>query len=120
MTTRSIDAVDHEALERAIAIKLRQGGAEALQIRHMLKSDGWEETGKSAAYGCQVRALQLRPWQTPPQWVEVDDVDAVGDEQRGVSAAAKLLRQLFARGLSRHEPDPLNALAAAEAAEASG
>jgi hypothetical protein len=43
MTTRSINAADREALERAIAIKLRESSAEAFQIRRMLESQGWKQ-----------------------------------------------------------------------------
>ena len=54
-----------------------------------------------AAYGCQIDALKLKPWQTPPCYCDGEG-DAPGD---------RLLRRMLKAGVSRFHPDPLAALA---------
>jgi hypothetical protein len=66
----------------------------------------WEAVARFAAYGCQMKSLRLRPWETPPCHV---------DESR-TSREASFLRKMLAAGVSRFHPDPLAALAEAEAA----
>jgi hypothetical protein len=67
VTTMKVSRVDRDALERAL--KIAQASDEpgfAEQIASKLQNDDWFEAASSAAYGCQRRVLQLRPWQSPP------------------------------------------------------
>ncbi len=104
--------VDREALERAIKLAREQDAGRRQQIDGKLKSESWEAVGRFASYFCQSRSLKLRPWQWPPCWVTIDDQD---DGLGGRKAAAMLLRRLLDAGLSKFEPDPLNAISEAEA-----
>jgi hypothetical protein len=106
--------VDREALTRAIALTTERTRDEPrrdgeTQIEHMLKNRPWREVGEFAAYGQQMHALQLRPWQHPPCWVGTDDPDPEH------APAVALLKRLLANNLSRFEPDPVAALQAVEA-----
>ena len=58
-----MDPVDLEALERALAIGLKEHSA---QIRQMLDEEGWELASKFSAYSAQCDALGLAPWEAPP------------------------------------------------------
>lgn len=111
--------VDQEALERAIRICLtHKDRADQLQMERKLASeDDWWDTATFAAYSCQVDALRLLPWQTPPCWVDdIEGILAGGDDgEMGCYAAARLLKRLLAAGLSRYEPDPIGALKRAKA-----
>ena len=80
--------------------------------------EGWQWAAETAAYQCQDKALKLRPWQPPPCWIRDPDGDlAAGDDGIGGRyAAAKLTRRLLQAGLSRFEPDPVDALEAVESA----
>jgi hypothetical protein len=53
-----------------------------------------------AAFFCQCRPLNLKPWQVPPCIVEDPDVPRVGEEE-----AAKLLRRMLRAKMSRWSPD---------------
>jgi hypothetical protein len=90
-----LSEVDRDALERALKI------AQA--------SEPGEQDARTAAYTCQRRALQLRPWQSPPCY---GDASPGHDGHRDSEA---LLRKLLDAGLSRWEPDPIGALSAIEA-----
>lgn len=67
------------------------------------KPECWQDVAKFAAYRCQIRSLRLLPWQIPPC-----ASDGVGDEPHDV-----LLRRMLEARLSRFDPDPAAALAAA-------
>jgi hypothetical protein len=114
----ALTPTDKAALERAIAIDRRRDRATRQQIEAKLESEPWFEVGKFAAYGCQCNALHLKPWQPPPCWAELDDQDGADGPIFGRRAAAELLRRLLTAGLSRYEPDPINALARVEAERA--
>jgi hypothetical protein len=73
-----------------------------------------------------VRRAASKPWQPVPanevpanEYVAVTDDDRVyRDPVSGRAAAAELLRRLLTVGLSRYEPNPLEALARVEAERA--
>lgn len=117
-TKTKLSVVDREALERAIELARAESAAQRQQIEDMLATRGWERTARFAAYCCQDAALNLRPWQTPPCWI-------LGDPDRLLAAqtadpdhrrAAVLCRKLLDLGLSRYEPDPIDAIAHRERA----
>jgi hypothetical protein len=64
--------------------------------------------------------LRLKPWQPLPCDADLDWLAHGDDGTMGRYAAAKLLERLLAFGLSRWEPDPKRAIAAAEAARRGG
>jgi hypothetical protein len=112
-----LSAVDIDAMTRAIAIIRAESFASREQIDDKLASEPWEEVGHFAAYAAQDRALRLRPWEMPPCWIR-DPGGSLAqphDDHRGERRAAELLKKLLAGGLSRYEPDPIVALAAADA-----
>jgi hypothetical protein len=110
-----LSKVDREAMQRAIDMVRAEGPDSARWIE---KRDFYE-AGSLAAYHCQYRALQLKPWQWTPSWLAPGDIDAelsAPPDQSGRHRAAELLKRLLACKLSRFEPDPLRALAEKEAA----
>jgi hypothetical protein len=103
-------AVDRDALERAIAIcRMKKSPAAREQLEDMLKIRPWFDAATFAAYSCQCDALHLKPWQSPPCWVDdlVGDIQSGDDGVLGQHAAARLLRRMLDAGISRYEPDPL-------------
>jgi hypothetical protein len=93
-----------------------EGPNETRWIDDHVRNSGFFEAGRLASYHCQYRALQLKPWEFPPIWI--DDISATLKEPpefKDRHRAAKLLQRLFAHGLSRYEPDPVAALERAEA-----
>jgi len=115
MNENEIDPVDREALERAIEMARQESPGRREQIDDKLADEPWEKVARFAAYCCQCDTLRLKPWQSPPCWV--DDMEAIlaaGDDGiRGQYAAAKLLMKMLDAGLSEWEPDPVAALAKA-------
>ena len=106
--------VDRSALERAIEIAKGESPGRAAQIASKLKHESWREVAEFAASCCQHRALATRPWELAPVSVGEDDPIPDGDDHRRTGRAIKLLRRLLAAGLSRYEPDPIEALARVE------
>ena len=102
---------DERAMRLAIKMVRQEGPTSDRQIERMLARESFEKVGKFAAYSCQCRALNLRPWQYPPCWVDSDaSYNTADDEDHGRPAAAMLLRQMLAAGVSRYRPDPIRAL----------
>jgi len=107
--------IDRDALARCIeTMRNSANPADREQIEDKLKAEPWIEAAELAAYSWQFDALRLKPWQSPPCWVDPRDIKATlsaGDHGVGRHyATAKLLQRLLAAGLSRYEPDPIAAL----------
>jgi hypothetical protein len=118
-------AVDHEALERGLALALALADddpTERRRVREKLRDvqkglnawDTWQAVAESACYGLQCRNLALRPWECPPMR---SSPGATGHGRRYFNdpRAAALRQRLIDAGLSIFEPDPLGALAKIEA-----
>jgi hypothetical protein len=105
-----ISDVDLRALQDAVAMSRASGQVRSGQLNSLFGQREWFAVATLAVHDCQVRSLALRPWQTAPMHVADPDNPKPGDEE-----AAELLRRLLAAGLSRFEPSPIEALAAAEA-----
>jgi hypothetical protein len=117
---KKISRVDREALDRALAMDHDRNPTSDTPINRRLEPERWYAAAKSAAYACQCAALRPKPWQPVPanEYVAVTDDDREYGPVMGRAAAAELLRRLKAAGLSRFEPDPVNALARVEAERA--
>jgi len=102
-----LNAVDRDALERAMQIAQRDP-LRAQQLQSKLKDEAWVAVAEFAAYSCQIEALNLKPWETPPCHADEDDPD-----ERNKNAQ-HFLRKMLAAGVSRYDPDPLKALAGAK------
>jgi hypothetical protein len=109
-----IDDRDTKARELAIATVRGRGRAEAERIDQEIAERGFMSAGRSATYRCQYDALRLKPWQSPPCWIDRNEIDAIiarGDDGvLGDYAAAKLLRRMLAANVSQFHPDPERAL----------
>ena len=101
-----LDAADRDALERCMEIAKRDR-AEQLEGK-LLQGDPWIEVAEFASYSCQLHALNLKPWESPPCHADEDDPDERDKK------AQHLLRKMLAAGVSRYDPDPLTALAGAK------
>jgi len=110
--TRPTALTDREALVRAIATVRQMGPADCKQIDEKLKEEPWREAAEFAAYSAQCHTLRLKPWQSPPCWIEdVEGTIAKGND--GISGnyvAALLLKRMLGHGISKYEPDPISAL----------
>lgn len=93
---------DSDALEAAIDI-VRKHRERWQEFLNLARERGWEEASMVAAYDAQCRSMRLPPWEKPPCVASV----------RGKGRAARLLRRMLRRRISRWHPRPLEALAAA-------
>jgi hypothetical protein len=109
-----LSALDHDALTRAVEIMRASKNPNVReQIEAKLADEPWRDVAEFAAYSCQCDALRLRPWQSPPAWIDpVASINGGNDGVLGDYAAAKLLRRMLDLGVSKFEPDPLGALKA--------
>jgi hypothetical protein len=119
--------VDHEALERGLALALADDDPTERRRREKLRDvekglntwDTWQAVAESACYGLQCRNLALKPWECPPMR---SSPGATGHGRRYFNdpRAAALRQRLIDAGLSIFEPDPIRALAEVEAKTATG
>jgi hypothetical protein len=108
--------LDRDALTRALVACRSESAARSRQLDAKLQAEPWERVARFAAYSVQIDALRLEPWETAP--VRIRDIDAAlsaPDDARRVRDAARLLQRMLALNISRYEPDPLAAIAEAEA-----
>lgn len=105
------DAVDREALNRALQLTLaedEQGRVE--QVRWMLTDDGWWYAASFCASHRQYATLNLKPWQSPP--CDVDD-DNPPDRDHD---AVRLLKRMLSHGISQYDPTPIASIEAKQGA----
>ena len=93
---------DFYAMTRAIAAARCESRTRAKQIDAKLRTEPWEDVGRFAAFSSQIESLHLQPWESTVVYADSPE-------------AHVLLRRLKAAGLSKFEPDPVAALARAEA-----
>lgn len=105
-----LDPLDRDALERALAIVLRDPEW-AEQVQEKLDENGWRDAAETACFHCQIESLELKPTQLPPMYANEDNLDHYDERDR---QAARLLRKMRMAGLSRYEPNPKAALAKAK------
>lgn len=110
-----MNEIDRDALERALVAARAEDEGRAKQIDSMLASEPWEEVAQFASYCVQGRALNLQPWQSPPCHASLASLRLPYGDPRAARESAELLSKMLALGISRFEPDPLAAIAEAEA-----
>ena len=106
-TDDDFDAVDREALNRALQLTLAEdehGRAE--QLPSMRPNDGWWYAASFCASHRQYAALNLKPWQSPPCNVDEDN-----PRERDHNAV-RVLKRMLAHCVSRWDPDPVAAIEA--------
>jgi hypothetical protein len=104
-----VDPTDITALELAVEQTLRERSDWGMQISCKIAEEGWRQAAEFAASHRQTIALHLKPWQLPPSdVVESDAHDPLRAE------AVRLLHKMLAHGVSRYDPNPLAAIAAAK------
>jgi hypothetical protein len=112
----TLSEVDREAMQRAIDLTRAEGPD---RVR-WLEGRTFTDSGALCAYHRQHQALQLRPWEWAPSWIEPGDIDTLlsaPSDLSGKHRAAELCKRLLTAGLSRFEPNPLDALERAEKAK---
>jgi hypothetical protein len=99
-----LSAGDREALTLCMQLARSSCGE---QLDHKLQSGAhWCDVALTACFECQSRFLELEPWQSPPIYGDTAPVD---------DRALQLLAKMLKHGPSRYTPDPVRAIAAAEA-----
>jgi hypothetical protein len=93
---------DRDCLDLATAIVLRHP-QRRIEFQNLVRERGWDAAAMVAAYDCQARSMRLRWWELPPCVAGT----------RGKGRAARLLRRMLRRGVSRWHPRPLEAIAEA-------
>jgi len=107
--TKGPPELDRIALQTALDWVLKYDEPDRKdQIRSMLKEDGWYYAASFSAYHLQCQRLReqlnMPPWDPPPCHID--------DPQNVVSngTCAELAFRMDALGISRWEPDPLQAV----------
>jgi hypothetical protein len=109
---------DKAALERALVIVRSLDARIVNAVETLLKTSTWQEAAEYAVFHVQTSRLHLRPWMCPPCWAN-DEIDATQPSRYGNKPNEVELRQRLRRaGLSVFEPNPLEAIAQAEAKSA--
>jgi hypothetical protein len=95
---------DHDCLDLATDI-VRRHPERWREFQALVCERGWHEAARIAVYDCQVRSMRLPPWRE-------GEIPCMAS-RRGKDRAARLLRRMLRRGISRYHPNPLAALAEA-------
>ena len=116
-TEDDFDEQDREALQRSLDLTLMGGDQEAItRACAILATEGWFKSARDCCHSRQDQHLLLRPWEAAPSEIDSSDIDAIilrGPTDREYGAA-KLLRQMIRYGVSRYDPEPIDAIAAAK------
>jgi len=111
-----MNEVDKAALALAIEAVRKESPSQCQRIDDRLAAgEDWTDIGKSCAYHRQIVVLDLMPWQSPPCYADLGALREPFGDPRAARESAELLQRLLRLGLSRFEPDPLAAIAEAEA-----
>jgi hypothetical protein len=110
MPTNSIEPHDRAAMELAIATERKVNPRDMAAYE---ERSSWDEIAAFAVGRCQDRALNLRPWECAPAFTTDDDEPSDDWGHRPQEIA--LLRRMLRAGVSRFHPDPIKAIAEAEA-----
>jgi hypothetical protein len=102
---------EHDRAALTAAMERARAHGRGPQLDAMLTERSWQRVAQFAAYSCQCAALELKPHETPP--CHINNPETVRKEEQ---TAAKLLRRMLRHGVSKYDPDPRAALAAAESA----
>jgi hypothetical protein len=117
---------DIVALQRALDLGLNSADrGRAEQVQSMLEDRSWREVAMFASYHLQSKNLSLHPWQTPPCWIrDAEEANAilangpvpslVTGEDISDRPFARLTLKMLEMGISPFEPDPMQAIMAAE------
>jgi len=109
---------DHAAMMRAVErLRLHPDPGRREQIELKLRDDHPSEVGEFASFSCQIDALKLGPREAPPCCYDpacLDAIIAANDSGWYSAAGAKLAKRMLRAGLSRYEPDPLEAVLGAK------
>ena len=106
--------IDRRALRLAIEVCRREPGRDE-QITAKLKTETWESVGRFCSTVAQGRKLDLKPWQLCPCDVLPAEVETSPPHHQA-HAAFELQRRMLRLKISKFHPDPLAAIAEAEAA----
>jgi hypothetical protein len=103
---------DLDALKLPIEAQRRRGAAHRTQIDNKLAREPWRDVAEFATYSCQVDALQLKPWEWPPIWVDhIGAALSEPEDAKRIRSAALLLQRMQWLNVSRFDPDPVGASA---------
>lgn len=116
--TADIDDADRAALDLSIKLVLDGPVIDASVVRAYLKEGDWWEAASQASYNRQMDHLELDPWESPPCWIDEDEIDDIIARGPGIDCknynGALLLRKMIAAGIAKYHPQPITALASAK------
>jgi hypothetical protein len=113
-TVTELSAIDIEALQRALEAVRAESTEDAARLDSLAEQEGWFEAASSAAYHCQLKSLQLKPWFCPP--MDCGDVAFKNGGYGNTEKEVRLRLRMKALGLSVFEPFPAEAIAKAKEA----
>jgi hypothetical protein len=117
-TSNGLSENDRAAMKLALE-RVKKIAVYGKTAHDLLRTSSFEKAGNYASFWCQMYALHLRPWQTPPCRVFDYDFEPDGDKIpqqircRYEPGEVDLLRRMLALGISKYHPDPMAAIEAA-------
>ena len=116
-TRDGFDEADRDALDQCIRLVLDEGPDESHVVREYLKENDWWGAASQACYHRQIDHLQLDA-ESPPCWIDENEIDQIiargpGNHNNDYSGAL-LLQKMLALGVSKWQPQPIDAVAAAQ------
>lgn len=97
----NLTEVDLDALKRSVEVYSRTPAGRRRVAERLAAGEEWLKVARVCAFNCQIDSMHLQPWESTLVYADTREAHA-------------LVRRLKAAGLSRYEPDPLQAIAEAE------
>ena len=117
MTTTIEDCysdADIAAFNLAIQMTLAEDDSSRVeQVESMLAERPHLDVARFCCYHQQMKTLSLRPWQSPPCWLVLDEDETPQPRHRD---GVRLLHRMRSHGVSDFHPSPIEAIADAKAA----
>jgi hypothetical protein len=114
-----LDEADIAALKLALQQTLNGDDVGRVeQVLWKLDHDGWWDTARFCTYDRQMDMLNLRPWQRPPCWMDLEEANEIlSDRNTTHHECARLYKRMVRLGVSPYHPDPVTAIAEAQKAK---
>ena len=118
ITREDFSKADQAALDKALELTLadHDDDGRPQQVRAIQLESGWYAAAIFCSGIRQSDHLSLSPWESTPSDLDPDEIDAIiarGAPHNHEYGAAVLLKKMLKAGVSRFDPSPIDAIAAA-------
>jgi hypothetical protein len=101
-----LNPIDRAALDLAIATARRDPLERRRIDSRLAKGEDYGTVGRGAAFSCQIDALGLEPWMSPPCYADMRALNQPYGDPGARRESAELATRMRRCNVSRWHPDP--------------